>query len=564
MTGRRWLDGLWFPSAVYAVIFFALNPHLATAFSSHFFFGGNDGYQNIWNLWWVDRAIRELGTQPWQTGMLHHPYGTSLIGHTLNPFNGLLAIPLLRFLTMVQTYNAIVVFSFIATGVTAFWLCRELTRSYGPSLVGGAIFTFSSFHFMHADAHLQLTALQWLPLFVLLWIRFCEAPRPRLGVLAAVVLWLVALCDLYYFAYAVITGALFYVWTAWKRRDPHFLLRPGARGALAAFLVPSLMSSGALVASLVYQHAADPLLGTHSPRALSMDLLSPFAYGYYWRFRDAVPFLWRPLSDNFTEASVHVGFAVIGLAICAWRVRARHPIAHLGFWCVLAAFFAVMSLGPNLHIAGYELQVGPGVRLFGHDDVNLLVMPYAVVWLLFPPWRLAGVPLRMMVMVQLVAAIMAAGGLRALLASSWRWRHCAAAAALVVVTVEYLPATARLTDPAMPAYVSFLRNQPDGAVIDLASHSPWSLYYQTVHEKPIAFGYISRTPASVDRQDRALAALIVAGNWEQAARNYKFTYVVRTPRSADIMVPGLNDTPLAEIDPARRIYRDDRVEIYRF
>ena len=54
---------------------------------------------------------------------------------------------------------------------------------------------------------------------------------------------------------------------------------------------------------------------------------------------------------------------------------ARRRIAHLGFWGLVAAFFAVMSLG--------------------HDDVNLVVLPYAVLWLLFPPWRPAGAPLRM-------------------------------------------------------------------------------------------------------------------------------------------------------------------------
>lgn len=552
------------PAVAYLAIFFLLNPHLLSTISTDYWFGGADGYQNIWNLWWINHVLTESGGNPWFTNFLHYPGGTTLLGHTLNPFNGLLAIVLLPFLSLVETYNAIVVFSFVAGGLTAFWLCRAMTGSYAGSIVGGAVFTFSSYHYMHADGHLQLTALQWLPLFVLCWIRFCERPAVGRGLGAAVVLWLVMLCDLYYFAYCVFAGAMFYLWQARKNGDWLFLFRTATAPAAVAFLLPASLTCGALVAALVYQHATDPLAGTHSPRDLSMDLLSPFVWGYYWRFRDQVQPLWFPLAKYVTEASVYVGLSVIALSIYAWRQRARVPVAHLGFWMIVAGFFFVMSLGPNLRVGGYELSLGPRVSMMGHDDVNLLVLPYAVLWLVFPPWRLAGVPVRMMIMVQLVAAIMAAGGIHALWHSTWRWRRPVMAVVLAWVIVDYLPVPTRLTDPAMPAYAAVLRDLPDGAVLDLASNGPLALYYQTAHEKPIAFGYISRTPTSVDAVDQALAAMILRGEWERLAAEYGYTYVVKRTRAADVMVRGLNEQPLPDIDEARRIYLDDGVAIYRF
>lgn len=552
------------PAALYLAIFGLLNPHLIGAFSTHYYFGGADGYQNIWNLWWVNKALTEMGTQPWFTTYLHYPAGTTLVGHTLNPFNGLLAIPLLKFLTLVQTYNAIVIFSFVSGGVTAFWLCRAMTGAYAGSLVGGAVFTFSSYHFMHADGHLQLTALEWLPLFVLCWIRLCVHPTIGRGLGAALVLWLVALCDLYYFAYCVFTGALFYFWQARERRDLWFLFRRPAISAVAAFLVPASLTSGWLVAALVYQQATDPLIGTHSPRDLSMDLLSPFVWGYYWRFRDAVQPLWFPLAMYVTEASVYVGLSVVALSVYAWRQRARVPVAHLGFWMIVVVFFGVMSLGPNLRIAGFELSLGPRVSMMGHDDVNLLVLPYAVLWLVFPPWRLAGVPVRMMIMVQLVAAIMAAGGVRALASSSWPWRRPALAILLAWMVFDYLPIRSRLTADVMPQYVAALRDLPPGGVLDLASNAPLALYYQTAHEHPIGFGYISRTPNSVDVADQTLATMIRQGEWEQVATSYRFTYVVKREQAAEIMVRGLDHAPLPDIPIARRIYLEDGVAIYKF
>lgn len=552
------------PCALYLALFVLLNPHLPAAFSTHYFFGGADGYQNVWNLWWVDKAITEQAAHPWFTAYLHAPYGTTLIGHTLNPFNGLVAIALRPWLTLLEAYNAIVVLSFVTTGLTAYWLCLAMTASRAGSLLGGAIFTFSSFHFMHADAHLQLTAIEWLPLFVLCWIRYCGAPTAARGMAAAITLWLVMLCDFYYFAYCVFAAVFFYAWTAWKGRDAWFLFRRGHLAAVVGFVVPTVATSGVLVAALVYQQAIDPLIGTHAPKDLSMDLLGLFAWGYYWRFRDWVVPVWSSLSPYVTEASVHVGLSVIGLCVYGWRQRARQKVAHLGFWLALAAFFAVMALGPNLHIAGYEVSAGIRMRFMGHDNVNPVALPYAVLWLIFPPWRLAGVPLRMTVMVQLVAAILAAAGWHALLSSTWRWKRAAGALLLAAIAFEYLPAPQRLTNPTVPGYVTALAALPPGPVLDLASNAPQALHYQTVHQHPIAFGYIARTPASVDVRDRELAGLIARGDWDAIAREHHFRYVVKGARSADVMIRGISDIDLPEIDPARRVYSQNGISIYEF
>lgn len=550
------------PGVLYLALFFAVNPQLLTAFSNAFYFGGLDGYQNVWNLWWVNKAARELQTLPWHTTYLHFPVGTTLVGHTLNPFNGAIAILLLPVLSLVQTYNTLVIFSFVTGGITAFWLCREMTGSYGGSLLGGAIFTFSSFHFMHADGHLQLTALEWIPLFLVCWIRFCERRTWGRGVAAALMLWLVVLCDLYYFAYCVIAGGLFVLWQARSERDLWFLLRPSPAPVALGFILPALLTSGILLGSLVYQHATDPFFGTHSPRELSMDLLSPFIWGYYWRFRDAVRPLWQPLSKYVTEASVHLGWSVIALVVIGWRQRAKLPLRHAGFWAILILFFGMMALGPNLRVGGYEFGIGSGVSFMGHEHVNLLVLPYAILWLIFPPWRLAGVPLRMMVIVQLAVAVLAAAGWQARFAS--RRSIGLAALVLALITIEYLPYPQPVTRPAVPAYVEQLKSLPAGAVIDLASNGPQALYYQTVHEKPMAFGYISRTPTSVDVADQALAHLITTGAWEEAARTNGFRYVVWRQVAADVMMRSVDGARLSPIDASHEVFRDGDVAIYQF
>ena len=64
-------------------------------------------------------------------------------------------------------------------------------------------------------------------------------------------------------------------------------------------------------------------------------------------------------------------------------------VKYLGFWCFLAAFFAIMSLGPNLHIGGKEINWGMKLH-YGGKEVGLPLLPYAFFWFFFPPLRISG------------------------------------------------------------------------------------------------------------------------------------------------------------------------------
>jgi hypothetical protein len=152
---------------IYFVIFIIYTYPAILHFSSHFYADTGDGMQNVWNIWWVNKAITQLHQLPWYTRYLHYPFGVSLIGHTLNSFNGFIAIPLLNFLSLTQAYNAIVICSFVVGGFTMFLLARYQTKSYWASIIAGFIFTFSNYHFAHAGCHLQLVALEWIPLYLL-------------------------------------------------------------------------------------------------------------------------------------------------------------------------------------------------------------------------------------------------------------------------------------------------------------------------------------------------------------------------------------------------------------
>jgi len=515
---------------VYLVCFYLLTFPQLHQFSTHYFTDEGDGLGNIWNLWWTNKAITELHQSPWHTTFLYYPYGTSLLPHTLNPFNGVMAIILMRFMSQVQAHNFIVVFAFVVSGLTAFFLAREFTKSTAACLVGGFIFTFSEYHFAHAQGHLNLLSMEWIPLFMLCWYRLITKPRVVTGVLSAGALFLVLLCDYYYFLYCVIGGLLIFIWHWIRSRDWLFFLRSNYRRALGAFLLVTLITAGPLVASLLNLMVSDPPLGAHDPASFSLDLLGLFIPGRHWRFSELTSFYWSGLNDP-VEKSGYIGFAVLFLLLYAW-IRRKHLHEAVGLWFLVFLVFAVLALGPVIHIGGHELRFP--------------FTPYTILTKLIPGMSLGGMPVRMVVMAILAASVLAAVGFAELLR---RKRSSVVIAILLVVLVfEYLPGPLPARENPLPGFVKELKKLPDGAIYDARSSKFHALYYQTIHQRPMAFGYISRPPASVEAKSRELRRVFESGDYEKLYREYGFRYLI---------LPARMNATLGSL-----VYQDNDAQIY--
>jgi hypothetical protein len=520
-VGALWLA----PLALYALIFASFTFPLLARFSTHFFANDGDGLSNVWNLWWVEAALTRFGTSPWFTTHLHFPHGTTLLGHTLNPFNGFLAVLLEPWLGLVQTHNAIVVFSFVFGAWAAFRLALHVSGGYPGSLIAGFVFGFSNYHFAHAEGHLNLVSLEWIPLFLLAWLRLLERPSAARAIGAALALLLVLLCDHYYFLYCVIAAMLLLAVEMRRRRDVRFWLRAPTAGPFAVFLVASALSSGVLVALLLRSDQRDPLVGGHDAWRFSMDLLALWIPGAHWRFHAWSEAFWSRLPGNTVESSVHLGLGVTLAALLASRRRARAAAPQSTAWWVLLAFFALMSLGPSLQIWGRAQPIP---------------LPYRLLELLLPTLRISGVPVRMVVMVTLAAGILAGVGLDALLRGGVRAR-LAALAVLACMTLEFLPRPLASTDAGrVPGWVAALAGRPgQHGFMDATEAFPEAsaLYLQTLHEVPIYAGFVARLPASVFLKDRELWKLRERRDFESLCARHGFAYFLLREGTAHGALP---------------------------
>ncbi len=390
------------------------------------------------------------------------------------------------------------------------------------SLVAGFIFTFSNYHFSHAEGHLQLTSLEWIPLFILCWHVLMTKPSVRMGIFSALALFGVILCDYYYFLYSVVTAMFIYAWKALREHDFLFALRRGRRGALAAFAAGTVGMSGSLIVPLLLLNRRDPLQGSHRPELFSLDLLAPLIPGGHWRFAAWTEGYWSKLPGNIHESSVHLGLSLILALALIWIGRRKVGTEGLALWYVLLIAFMILSLGPTLNIWGKTI---PGIKL-----------PYSWLESVFPPLRLGGTPVRMMVVPLLAAAVIFALGFRDVLVST-KGRRVMTACLLIMMGFEYLPKPMPRTRIEVPAYVYALRKLDGaGGVLDLASPTLDMMYFQTIHGKPLAFGYLARLPASVDELNGRIAGLVRSGEFGLLARRDRFRWLVAPgwpPRSTD-------------------------------
>jgi hypothetical protein len=481
-----------FPLVFYALFLFVYTYPRMLSFGTHVFSDRHDGLSFVWNLWWVDHAVTELHRAPWSTTMIYYPEGMSLLPHTMSPLNGFLAVGLLRIFPLDQTYNVLFLFGFLGGGLFMFFLAWDRSRSYWGSLGAGFLFTFSSYHFAHAMGHLNLVALQWMPLFVLFFLRLLEKPKVVNAALAALFLFATALTDYYYAFYMVLLGLLLVVWEAWKRRDALFAIRKTHLAAIVVFILASLASTGVLFYSLAKVSAREAIVG-HSAANQSLDLFDPVVWGPLWKFSSLTKPYWTTVPRNPLESNVHLGLMfLLALALVA-AGRKKFGKEYPGVWLFSGLLFGVLALGPRLHVLGRALP---------------FPMPYGLLEAAVPALRISGVPARMIVVTLLAGALAFAMGYSHLMKGPFKGR-AVRALFIVVLFIELFPQPTQANKIAVPDHVRALKEATgQGAALDLVdSETPLSLYYQSVHGKPLSFGFTARTPARLIERKQELLRL---------------------------------------------------------
>ena len=133
-------------------------------------------------------------------------------------------------------------------------------------------------------------------------------------------------------------------------------------------------------------------------------------WGQHWRFAELTRPFWEHLPTgeaNTAEDSVYVALSVLIMVGYAVNARRRLKNRAIALWTIIFIFFFIMA------------ATGPSLRFWGKDYPQIW-LPYRLVAATLPPLKLSGTPIRMSIIMQLAAAILAAFGFKALLQSGMK------------------------------------------------------------------------------------------------------------------------------------------------
>jgi len=203
----------------YLLLTLLLTYPLGLKIATHIPGGSFDALQNVWNLWWFKHALVDLHSNPFYTTLIYHPIGVSLLFHTFNPFNAILSMPLQMMFGLTVSYNMIILFAFVVAGYGAYLLAKYVTQNAAAAFIGGVIFAFSPSHFAHtAGGHLQVLSIEWIPFYVLFFLKTIRESKKTNAFLSAFFFLLTMLCDFYYALYLACFSVLYLCYQLWTSK----------------------------------------------------------------------------------------------------------------------------------------------------------------------------------------------------------------------------------------------------------------------------------------------------------------------------------------------------------
>jgi hypothetical protein len=441
---------------------------------------GRDVWQTLWNMWWFKEAL-DKGQNPYFTDMLHYPSGITLLFQTMCPFNCALALPFDAILGQPAAYNAVFLFSFVATGFFMYLLAHELLRDRLAAFASGCALTFSLFHFAHAQGHLQLTAIEWVPLFVLFLIRVWRYRRLSDGVLLGMTAALITFCDIYYLASALLIACLSVLVQAC--RSLRELSDKRLISAVGLGAVVFLSTGGILIISMLVKYLTTNILPAHDSALWSADLQAFFIPPWISAYGDRFRTISQRCTGSNLECCQYIGYSVFALWLTsvALRPKGGRPWA----WVGLGILGIILSLGPWLHWGG---QIFPNVRL-----------PFWLVEKAFPFFKMSGLPIRWYFLTVFASAVLVGMGVAIL--RSWYIRirflglslgTVIGSLVLIVMLIELAPRWVETRPMEQPMFIKALREETGTfAVYDLGRPAE-ALLRQMGHGRPLIGGYISR------------------------------------------------------------------------
>jgi len=463
-------------------------------FSENKIIGNFDGDPSAWmnSLWWFNYSVSNPTNQDF-TWLYNEDYQFYPKGAPLNELglmHAYLSIPLM-YLTqdIIKVYNLLIYLSFIFTGYGTFLLANYLTRNYYASLIAGLIFCFSSFHMFHL-AHLSYLMTLFIPFTVLFLIKTIDFKNIKNPIIAGIFLSLVFISSFYLGFFMLIFLASFLLYIILRKESFQTFVRFGIVILIAVSLTLPLLFGHFVFASEAHHPNFDHFVG------LSADLENYFLPSVRNSFYNIMGYQANPDIIHRGDTQSFLGYTAIFLMIIA---LIKIDKKRKSLWIISGILAAIISLGPLLQINGL---------------VTNIQLPYYFLYELpyFEVFRALG---RASVIVIFSVSILAAYGINEI----YKIKRISEKKKLLVIgiigvfiIIEALTIPLPQGDISVPEiYYEIGSDSSDFVILDAPigryiEGSKLGLeinqangYYQSIHEKPIYAGTLTRMPPESER-----------------------------------------------------------------
>ncbi len=484
-----------------------------------------DEYGYVWNHWWFKYSLFDLQTNPFHTDYLFYPLGSSLVLYAYTLLHVMLALPLHFAFGIIPASNFTVMFSFVVAAFGMYLFVAYLLRAslriwnekynaglgamaYDANLqmfaafVAGVVFAFASNRYVYLSlGHYNIVASEWIPFFLLFLFKTLLETKMKNALMAGLFGALALYTETTDGVLLVLLtlAILLFEWKLVLQRATlaRLVLLAGTTGLLfAPLLIPTALEIFTSGYSLPgFGHSENLLVDLNG--FLAPTSLHPL--NRFWvEELDAV----RQQTSRFSDINTFfVGYATLAFALLGFIVFARRNRMWLG----IAIGFAILALGPLLHINGKSVFDLDGL------EVNF-PMPFLILHYI-PIIRENRVPNRYSILVVVALAVLVAYAVWWISAKIAHRESPlaktflpAAFCALVtfVLIFEHLALPLPLTDARIPDVYSQIRQDPGNFTVlsiplglrnsfgQVGAEDTRTQYYQSAHEKFLLSGQIQR------------------------------------------------------------------------
>lgn len=447
-----------------------------------------DPLMHLWVMRWYRSALLE-GHLPFYCPDLQYPAGAPLGYFSPMHLQSLIYLPL-SLLTNndALAYNLLWILGFLLNGIGTFFLGWYVLRHRAAAWFGGLVSMLSGTMTIHAIGHLELLYVGWFPLFLVAWIRFIDRPTRRSLVASVLLFLLLTMGAAYFMAQAVLPAGFYLIWRVVQEGRSGWLPAIRARirwliafGTLAA--PPLLLLFSSQIWALMNGHSMDrPQTHFDTFIAPFWTYITPTSFHALGKLLPFDVYLHAGHAWKMTESASYLG--VVTLALIHYAAVRRVGFDRARFVWALFALMVVLSLGATLTIGSSQLS-----------------LPASWLRRFLPIFRLTRNPSRFNMYATVCAGVLAAAGLRHILARirlrPARLGLLAVVSALAVadLSVDLYPGTK--IPPIPPAYAWLNRRDPAPTLLEIPMQNSGSGsnttsscgYWQSFHGGATSAGY---------------------------------------------------------------------------